>query len=245
MPRTIDLSQMPPPEATCYGCGKAVALDRRARAAGKFRCPLCHADNRVGADGVGHPLKDDERLEQMPEVRCPHCHSTNRLPRTILRAGAYTCFHCRAAAPVPAPLRRRAGIVAPAAITGVVVVCFAIMVWSWGRVSRAIGQLGLWDGTSAIQYDADTSLELLDAEPLPPNHLGSRYQARLRVLNPLAQNATIHVRARVLHQTTLVAERTVSVRRVRPGEWRPVVILIIDPRSRPVDSIRVEIVGVS
>ncbi len=247
MPRTVDFTRVAPPQAVCCACSRQVMLDRRARRLGKFRCPSCRTDNRVGPDGLGTPLGAAEQLEAMPQARCFRCGSTNRLPRAILRAGRYTCFHCGSVEPVPRPLRRRAGIVSPLLIGGVLLFTVLSVAWSWAVVHDAVVRYValVTPRGPTVRYEVESNVQLHEARPLAADPTGNRYEADVGVFNPFDQPLTFHVRAQLVNRDQPGASRTVTVRKIESGAWRRLRIVVIDRQRRPVTGIRVDLVGVS
>lgn len=247
MPRTVDLSQAPPPQAVCYVCERTVTLAPQARRVGKFRCPFCRTDNKVDASGLGVPLSGAvERLEDMPQTRCTRCGATNRLPRRILKRGGYTCFACGAVEQVPRTLRRRAGVVPEASTIIVTVICLALIWFSGWSIRRVGRSFGLWTGDRGptAVYDNQEPLALAGARPLAATVAGRRYEVTVRVFNYLDREATFYVRAQVLYGERLTASRTVAVRDLASGKVRTVPIVIVDPRRGAADSVKIELVGV-
>lgn len=245
MPR-IDLSSLPPAEATCFACERTVQLDRRARRAGKFRCPHCRADNKVGPDGLGRPLDHlAERVDQMPRTRC-RCGVENRLPRAIVAAGRYTCWDCRQVQEVPRTLRKRAGFVSRALLVASLLV-FAITVgWSAHRIWRTVREFGnVFAGSPTVQYDSTTAVRLDDARPLPPTPQGQPYEVQLSIVNQMDRPLTFYVQVGIFGNGRQLALTVATVRLLKPNEVRRITVQVIDRRRLPADSVQAQILGVS
>jgi hypothetical protein len=244
MPRAIDLSAAPPPQAVCYACDHQVTLDRRARGRGRFRCPVCHADNRVDPSGVGQPLhRDGHRVESMPLTRCPGCATANRLPAPLLKRGGYTCHACGGVNPVPRVLRRRAGIVPwwiPALLIGVTALAGA-RGWRDVRVFAAqVREGALQRGLAATSESL--SFEDHRAEQGP---YGARYVVGARLTNLMRRTATLYVRVELRAGGAVVLQRTVALVAVRPGERRSFRAVFDDPAFRRIDSATLHLYGLS
>ncbi len=246
MPRAIDLSRLPPPEAICFACERTVQLDRRARRAGKFRCPHCRADNKVGPDGLGQPLDNlAERVDQMPRTRC-QCGVENRLPRAIIAAGRYTCWECGLVRPVPRTLRKRAGFVSRAVVALSLLVFCSAVGWSGFRIWRTFREFGnVFSISPTIGYDAERALKLDNATPLPPTPQGQPYELTLRITNQMSRPLTFYVQAGLYRGTQPVASQVATVRLLKPGEIRQVTMRIVDRRRLNAESVQVQILGVS
>lgn len=248
MPRAIDLSREPPPEATCFSCGRRVALDKRARARRKFRCPLCRADNRVEADGLGRPLRAlAERVEEMPLTRCAECGDPNRLPFELLRRGRFVCHHCGRLQTVPRTLRRRAGIAAWWQVASLLLVIVAAIALAWLRTANAVAMAqlpGLGSPPVTAEESAD-NLVIQGARRLGNGPEGQHYEVGGRILNPFPRTATFHLCAELYDGDKKIAWRTISVRDVPPGAWREFRIEVIDRRRGWVNAASIAVVGVS
>lgn len=248
MPRRIDLTQLPPEQADCYACGRSVTLDRRARHAGKFRCPFCHSDNRVSPDGRTYPVAGlAEPVELMPQVRCVACGQTNRLPRRLLRGSGYTCWSCGAVGIVPQTLRRRAGLTSRRVLTGAGIAFLLILTWSAFRISTALARYGSpWENPAhAGVLDQRDNFALLGEPSASSSAAGRRYEVSVEVHNSLRQPVTYHFAVRILDDDELVVSRNVSALRLAPGETRRVDVVLVDPRRRPANAVRIDPIGIS
>ncbi|MBI2297494.1 MAG: hypothetical protein HYU66_00840 [Armatimonadetes bacterium] len=248
MPRAIDLSREPPPEATCYSCGGLVRLDRRARARGRFRCPLCTADNRVGPDGIGTPLSGAaERVDDMAAARCTACGAVNRIPLAILRQGRYTCHACRAVQQVPRTLRRRAASADGWLAAVLLLVIVGAGAWIWSR-AEALRREVLLPVTGAVPDEAATEQDdvVIDgARLLGSRSDGDHFLVTGKVRNPYHVPATLHLKAMLTHQGKPISDRTVSFRGVAPGAWEQFEIDVCDDNRGWPDAVSVAIAGVS
>lgn len=248
MPQTVDLTAAPPPQATCYVCDQSVALDRRARSRGRFRCPVCRADNLVDQTGVGRPLRGEaERLEHMPLTRCHACSAVNRLPKPILARGSYRCHECRALQPVPRTLRKRFG---PQAlwlrIALVVLPLLAITVAGDLLVGQVRGFLGsVREGLTQAEVQ-ETMESLKMSEPSARQTLaGTNFRIPCTIRNHIERVATLHVRVEVLDGETPILQQVVSLVAVPPGAERSFEFVLVDPSRRRADRVGVHLVGVS
>lgn len=247
MPRAVDLSQAPPPEASCYACRQLVKLDRRARSRGKFRCPVCRSDNRVGADGLGQPLSGEaEHLDEMPQVRCTGCGATNRLPFRLLQGGSYTCHACRAAQPVPKTLRKRAGVVSQWAVATLLFVILVSSIWAVLRTASTAREFAQpwWmprEGPAAVEQ----ALRIEDAKPSGSTAEGDVYVVTGELINPFGIPTTFHVRVELYEGERAALARTVSLVAVKPNETRRFRVRVVDRRRRRIGAAAVSLVGVS
>ena len=246
MARSIDLSRLPPPEATCFACERTVQLDRRARRAGKFRCPHCRADNKVGPDGLGHSLDNlAERVDQMPRTRC-HCGVENRLPRAIVAAGRYTCWECKRVQPVPRTLRKRAGFASKLAIVLSLTMFFGTVGWSLWRIGRTLREFGsVFSYSPAESYNADQALSLDEPRPLPPSAQGQPYELQGKIVNQMNRPVTFFIQGWVYEDKRPLASSIIPVRLLKPGEVRTWRMRIVDPRRMRANSVQIQILGVS
>jgi hypothetical protein len=245
MPRSVNLAQLPPPEAVCYACGQTVALDRRARGRAKFRCPHCRADNRVDHTGAGWPLRGPaERVEAMPEVHCLGCQSINRLPQAVRQRKEYRCFHCQAAQPVPPALRLppppSAWWAFAACTLLVIIFCLAYFGLELRQTVKAVAQ-GL---------DQHAVAEMMDSiETGQPDARHERDGDHVRVegavSNYLDKPATLHLRLEVMQDETPLMSQTISLVAVAPGQRRRFAFHLYSPNRLQMNRMRVELFGVS
>jgi len=247
MPR-IDLSALPPPEAICFACERTVQLDRRARRAGKFRCPHCRADNKVGPDGLGQPLDNlAERVDQMPRTRC-QCGVENRLPRAIIAAGRYTCWECKHVRAVPRTLRKRAGFMSRALILSSLLVFACAVGWSGYRIWRTFREFGnVFADSSTANYNAATAIQLDGAEGLPRTAQGLPVELRFRITNQMDRPLTFYAQGEIYSDNQLVASNILTVRLLKPGEVRRLTmrVYVRRPVNAATGGANVQILGVS
>ncbi len=243
MPRPIDLRDAPPAEATCHACQSTVQLDRRARSRGRFRCPVCHSDNRVGADGIGRPLRGQaEHPAHMPRTRCNRCGTTNRLPAHLIKRGAYRCRHCHTVGRVPRTFRRRA-LGEGAWIAGLLVIVAVAVGVGVFRTTVALRQISLLLG--ATLADVESTLVIHHAGPVGIDARGVQVQITGEITNALPQPASLYIVGEVRQNEQPVASQTVSLLRMRPGERRGFEVRLITPRDRPGDQVGLFLLGAS
>lgn len=217
MPRSVDLSKLPPPEALCFGCGQSVSLSLRARGRGRFRCPHCHNDNRVDHTGLGQPLRRDAlAVDLLPETVCPRCGAVNRVPGPLLTGRRYTCFSCRRVVDLPPPLRvvRRSAtpwIVALLLIIGYTGARLTIDIWRFGQaMAERID-------TETVQ-DMQRRIQIEQSGVLGPG--GAVYDFRGKAVNLLDKPTTLYINVVLYQGTTEVQRQVVALGFVKPGEQR-------------------------
>ncbi len=248
MARTVDLSRLTPDEVTCFACDREVKLSRHARRARKFRCPFCHADNRILADGSTRPLSGEaETIDQMAVVACRRCRTNNRLPSALVRRRSFCCHSCHTVQAVPRAILQEYGVNSPAATALTILATLVVVGVALSHVGDAAKRHGLpWrDYGPTVRYRVQRNLVLESARPLPPTAAGARYEAVVRVFNPWDRPVDFHVRAQVTYRGRSVVGRTVTVRAIGSGEWRSVTICVVDPSHQAVDALGVEVAGIS
>ncbi|MBI5832618.1 MAG: hypothetical protein HZB16_09975 [Armatimonadetes bacterium] len=243
MPRSVDFSKLPPPEALCFGCGQSVSLSLRARGRGRFRCPHCHNDNRVDHTGLGRPLRRDAlAVDHLPEAICPKCGAVNRIPGPLLTGRRYTCFHCRRAVEVP-PLMR---VIRRSATPWVVALLLVIGV-AVARVGRDIYRF-----VTAVEERISTETvkamdSAIDVQQIGGvmGPTGAVYDFRGQAVNMLPKPTTLYVNVLLVQGGTEVARQSVALPFVRPGEKRNFQVRVIAPPGTRAEHFVGRLLGVS
>lgn len=250
MPRAVNLAAEPPPEANCYACGGRSALNHRARSRRAFRCPACHADNRVGADGHGRPLRGSgERVADMAQICCSGCGMVNRVPARWVQVGRFTCCACRQLQRVPATLRRRARVHRQ----GGWVSAILLLVLSLGVAGAWASALGRWQGEAldgapvvALPDTVRDYIILDDVKPAGRQLDGMHFVVSGRLCNVLARSSTFHLKASLLADGRPVASNIVSLPLVAPGEVRPFQITLVLRNYTPgINAVELGLAGLS
>ncbi len=232
MPRSVDFSKLPPPEARCFGCGQSVSLSLRARGRGRFRCPHCHNDNLVDHSGLGRPMRADVlAVEQLPETVCPKCGAVNRVPGPLLTGRRFTCFSCRRLLDLPPELR----VVRRSAKPVVAILLAAILV-AVVHVGRDVYHL-----VTAVQERISTETVKMIGGSIQMEHPtriagpeGSLFDVRGSATNYLDRPTTLYVRVEFFADSTEVARQTVVLPFVSPRETRRFSArVLVPPLARP------------
>lgn len=243
MPRSVDFSKLPPPEALCFGCGQSVPLSLRARGRGRFRCPHCLNDNRVDHTGLGRPLRRDAlAVDLLPEAICPQCGAVNRVPGPLLTGRRYTCFNCRRVVAVPPELRvvRRNAMPLVAVLLVVITITVARLARSVYDFSRAVRER---ISTETVQLmDAAIDLEQPTGIVGPG---GAVYDIAGKATNLLTSPTTLYIRVELYQGRTPVLRDSVVLPFVKPREQRSFRIRMTDPAGRRVDQVDARLLGVS